>query len=149
MSCRVGVRTAALVVAVVLALAACSSGATPPSDSSFTSVIPPDLVPPAAADAVVTVTTPGVAPVTVPPDVVRRVVPFLVRRVFDPTEPLADYGLDRPSATITFAMADRTTITLVVGGRDLDQTAYYVQRVGDTEVWLVLTDSLQPLLDAR
>lgn len=78
--------------------------------------------------------------------VVERVVPFLVRRVFDAAEPLANYGLAAPRARIVFTLASGERITLLVGAQDFDKTAYYVQRVGDPRVWLVLSESIEPLL---
>ena len=150
MRTRSRVVAAVMVVVVPLLLAvACSSNGSGPAASSSGSVIPPDLVPASAADAVVTVARPGAVPVTVVPAVVHQVVPFLVRRVFDAAEPLHDYGLDAPVATVVFANGDGSTITLAIGGHDLDDSAYYVQRIGDARIWLVLADSVQPLLAAH
>lgn len=135
---------------LVLALAvACSSPAPTTSGASSPPVneVPPDLVPASAAQARVTVTVGGVDR-AVPATVVARVVPFLVRRVFDAAEPLANYGLDVPRARVVFAPASGERIILLIGAQDFDRTAYYVQRVGDTRVWLVLTSSVDPLLQA-
>jgi hypothetical protein len=130
---------------VALALVACGSSA--PRSSSDSNVIPPDLVPASFASASVTVTPTGGAPVVVAPDVVAKVVPFLVRRVFDAPEALFEYGLDAPSATVALTK-DGTTITLTIGAPVFDKSAYYVQRAGDGRVWLVLADSIAPLLTA-
>ncbi|MEY2571697.1 MAG: hypothetical protein QOE63_2047 [Acidimicrobiaceae bacterium] len=134
-----------LVVVLVLVVAACGSSG--PSSSSDPNVIPPDLVPASYVDAAVTVTLTGGQPVAVPAAVLTRVVPFLVRRVFDAPEALSEYGLDAPIASVTFADS-MDPITLTIGAQVFDQTAYYVQRVGDGRVWLVLTESIAPLLAA-
>jgi hypothetical protein len=136
----------ALVAVALLSMAAalgCGSSSAP---SAPVNEIPPELVPASAQHAVVTVTRGG-ASRTVPDDVVARVVPLLVRRVFEPTEPLTSYGLDKPAATVSFALPGGSTIELTIGGQDLDKSAYYVQRAGDGRVWLVLADSIVPLLE--
>lgn len=139
----------AVLLAAAGLLAACSSAPAGRAGSSGSSLseVPPDLVPPAAARASVTVTMGGVDR-AVPADAVARAVPLLVRRVFDAVEPLANYGLDVPRARIVFTLASGERITLLVGGQDFDKTAYYVQRVGDPRVWLVLSESIAPLLNA-
>jgi hypothetical protein len=126
-------------------LVACTSSSPPAATGS--NVVPPDIVPAAAAAAPVTVTRAGAAPVAVPAETVAAVVPMLVRRVFDPAEALADYGLDQPVATITFAVPG-APVTLTIGGQDIDHTAYYVQRSGSDQIWLVLRASIDPLLAA-
>jgi hypothetical protein len=129
---------------VLVAVAACSSSGSP---STIDNEIPPDLVPASAEQASITVTRADQT-MQVPAAVVSEVVPFLVRRVFEPTEPLSSYGLDRPVARVDLAMPDGSTITLHVGGQDFDATAYFVQRNGDGRIWLVLTKSIAPLLDS-
>ena len=128
---------------VLVALAACSASGSQPTIGNE---IPPDLVPASAEQASVTVTRAD-RTTPVPADILSHVVPFLVRRVFEPTEPLSSYGLDQPVARVDFAMPDGSTITLHVGGQDFDATAYFVQRDGDGRIWLVLTKSITPLLE--
>ncbi|MGI8662345.1 MAG: DUF4340 domain-containing protein [Acidimicrobiales bacterium] len=132
---------AVLAAIVVLVASACGGGDTvaPPS------TLPGELVPIAAATATVTVAV-GSTSSVVESAVVAKAVPLRVRRAFDAREPLASYGLDPPRATITFALGDGTTIVLDVGDDEFDQTATYVRRIGNERIWLVLDDSLRPLL---
>jgi len=136
---------AVVALAALATIVACSSSHD--SSSNAGNDVPTDLVPSSAAHATVTVTQ-GDRTASVTPDVVGHVVPFLVRRVFDATEPIESYGLDRPAALVTFVLPDGETIILSIGAQVFDKTAYYVQRSGDPRIWLVLTESITPLLSA-
>ncbi len=135
-------RLATVALLGVLVAGACGGGG---PAAGPTTTLPGDLVPASASDAQVTVAANGTTS-TVPPATVHAVLPLLVRRVFDASEPLASYGLDHPRATVTFTAADGSSTVLHVGADDFDHSAAYVQRDGDPRVWLVLTTSLQPLI---
>jgi hypothetical protein len=135
---------AALTIGVAVLLG-CSSSSRSSTTDGGNNDLPPDLVPASAVHAQVTVETAG-ASITVRPDVVAAVVPLLVRRTFDPTESPSSYGLDAPTAHIVFFLPDGEHIILYVGALVFDKTAYYVQRSGDARIWLVLTASIDPLL---
>jgi hypothetical protein len=106
----------------------------------------PALLPAASADAQGVVRTDG-GRVAAPADVVTGAFPPLVVRVFDAEEPLANYGLDDPQATIEVTVdSEAAPVLLSVGDENFDASAFYVQRAGDERVWLVLDDSIRPLL---
>lgn len=50
---------------------------------------------------------------------------------------LADYGLDRPKATVMVRLADNTTHRLNLGVSNYDQTKVYAQVDGELEVWVL------------
>jgi hypothetical protein len=132
----------AAAVALVLA-GACAGGSSAPPTT-----LPGDLVPSVASSAAVTVTAGGAGPVSVPASEVAKAFPMLVRRVFDAREPLASYGLDPPRAVVTFTLTGGTTVVLRVGDEEFDSSARYVRRDGDERIWIVLDESLDPILAA-
>lgn len=71
---------------------------------------------------------------------------FLVRRAFVPEEPLASYGLDPPAQVVPVAVPGAPDVVLQIGAPVFDGSAYYVRREGDRRVWVVLTESITPLL---
>ena len=137
-------------VLTALALVAACGGGGGSSSSLPPSTLPGQLVPSTATSASVAVTTNGqVRLATVDRDVLDHVLPLLVRRQFEPVEPLASYGFDDPRATITFTLSGGDTLVLQVGDEEFDHSASYVMRNGDTgTIWIVLNESLAPILDA-
>lgn len=129
-----------VVVAATVVAGACSGGSSAPPTT-----LPGDLVPSVASTATVTVAAGG-APVSVPESEVAKAFPMSVRRVFDAREPLASYGLDPPVAIVTFTLADGSTVVLRVGAEEFDSSARYVRREGDERIWIVLDQSLDPIL---
>jgi hypothetical protein len=60
---------------------------------------------------------------------------------------LVVFGLDEPTATVTLGLQDGTTILLTIGDRNPGLTHYYVQKEGDSRVYLVPSISIAGLLD--
>ena len=132
----------AVVVALLLALTACGGGS---DDGGAT--VPPNVVPErASAWSSITVRSNADGrEAEVPAELRRRASPLLTGRLLAAPEPLSSYGLDAPSATVTYRGAERTR-TILVGDTTFDGLAYYVQRQGDPRVFLVPADQLGPLL---
>jgi hypothetical protein len=134
----------ALAFALGLGLAACGSGG---GGTSAATTVPPNVVPePASAWTSITVTAAGGRNAHVPASMFAKASPLLTGRLFDSPEPLSSYGLDSPSATITYTGTGGHTRTVVVGRQNFDGHGYYVQRKGDPRVFLVPADQLDPLL---
>ena len=134
-----------------MCLAACSGSraAPPPTTTAAPPATSSDGVPsliagPPARYARIEVLA-GSKRVTVPPALAPGVAPLLIARDFGAPAPLADYGLDHPSATIVFA-TDGAPIDIAIGGANFDRTGLYAQRAGLPDVYLVLAGPVRPVL---
>jgi len=74
------------------------------------------------------------------------VAPLLAARTFTAPEPLPDYGLDKPVATVAYVRGGQAVTTLLVGSPDFDAAGFYVREPGGPDVYLVLSDNLRPVL---
>lgn len=63
------------------------------------------------------------------------------------TSDLAQYGLDKPGMTVTatFSGTTQVTRTLLVGGTNVGDTAWYVKQPDSPDVWLVKSTVIGPL----
>jgi hypothetical protein len=133
-------------VAVAVLVCGCGKGGGASSGSSDAPVTVPGELVPAAARTATVIAPPGGTSVSIGSDVVGKALPLLVRRVFDAREPLASYGLDPAVAELAFTSPDGSVVKLLVGAEEFDGSASYVRRDGDARIWLVLDESLAPLL---
>lgn len=60
---------------------------------------------------------------------------------------LDTFGLDEPEARVTLVLSDSTTFDFTIGMENVRQTDRYVQKEGDSAVYLVSRTSLTGLLD--
>jgi hypothetical protein len=125
---------------VVGALAACTHASAPPAQ-------PPAVVagPPSRFDAIV-VAVPGGRQAAVPSGLWAGLAPLLTARDFGPRTNLADYGLDRPEASLTYRQGAAVVATVSIGSPDFDRRGFYAMRAGDPAVDLVLSDPIRPVL---
>ena len=129
-----------IVLAVASSVAACGGGS--PKSGSATKV--PEVVPGSAWPGI-SVTTAS-ASVEVPVDARRDLAPLLATRLLDRPAPRAEYGLDHPQATLTYRGAAGQTLDVDVGQLNFDRHFVYVQRRGQSGVYLVAADTLRPVL---
>ena len=57
-------------------------------------------------------------------------------------EKLADFGLEKPSITVTVTYYDNTSVTLLIGNETPDKNGYYAYLQGKDEVVMVNADSI-------
>jgi hypothetical protein len=136
-------RRSVLATFTTLALVACGGAARQPPP-----VIADVIASPASAFTRITVTARHTAvSAVVPAALLSLAAPLLAAKTIPPAdlEPLSEYGLDDPVATITYA-APGSSIVLSVGGPDFDAHGFYVDRPGDRDVYLVLSANVRPLL---
>jgi hypothetical protein len=67
-------------------------------------------------------------------------------RALDGADP-AVFGLAEPTATVTLGLQNGTTFTLQIGDQNPGLTDYYVQKEGDSQVYLVASIYVAGLLD--
>jgi hypothetical protein len=102
----------------------------------------------ASAFDVITVTALASGRAVVAPAAVRaELAPLPSARRFVPSESLADYGLDKPVASVDYVRHGVTAHHLLVGSTDFDAHDFYVDQPGDPAVYLVLSGNLRPALD--
>jgi hypothetical protein len=99
-----------------------------------------------AFDAITVSAAAGPRRASVTPELRRGLDPLVTARVIDVPGSLADYGLDRPVAALTYFQSGRVAAVVTVGGTNFDRTGYYVQRPGDPRVFLVLAGAVGPVL---
>ena len=87
----------------------------------------------------------GARRATVPAAQAGRIAPLLIARDFGPPSSLAEYGLDHPSAAVSFATATGT-ITISIGQPNFDGTGFYAKRDDRLDVYLVLAGPIRPVL---
>jgi hypothetical protein len=83
---------------------------------------------------------------TVPAPLVAALVPLLIGRDLGSPTSVAQFGLDRPVATMTFDEPGRTPINVAVGAPNFDDTGVYMRRSDDPRVFLVLVAGLRPVV---
>lgn len=129
---------------LVLAFAACGGDG---GGAATGPVVPPNVVPERASawSSIRVRSSADGREAEVPAALRPRASPLLTGRLLSAPEPLSSYGLDSPSATVTYRGAERTR-TVLVGDPTFDGLGYYVQRLGDPRVFLVPADQLDPLL---
>ncbi|MBV8161792.1 MAG: DUF4340 domain-containing protein, partial [Acidimicrobiia bacterium] len=86
------------------------------------------------------------ASVEVPVDARQNLAPLLASRLLDRPAPLAEYGLDRPQAGLSYRASGGQTATVEVGQLNFDRHFVYVQRQGQAGVYLLPADTLRPVL---
>jgi hypothetical protein len=138
----------ALAGALVLALVGLGAVGCGGDDSPTIAAPPSPVVPGVPGDYGAITVQAGGRSARVGETVRQALVPLRTARVFDAPESLDEYGLDDPRATVRFAARGTTTpVELRVGDENFDRSGYYVLRVGDDRVWLVLDDQLDPTLE--
>jgi len=104
------------------------------------------LLPPAAFGSITATVVATGAVRVLPTGIESDVAPLLAARTFGAPEPLPDYGLDHPVAVITYVRGGAPVAVLRVGSPDFDAHGFYVSRPGDSDVYLVLSANLAPVL---
>ena len=147
-------RSAAILCVTVLSaasgvLAACSGSSTPaatteaPPATSGTGV-PALMAGPSSRYQSIEVTA-GSRRAPVAGSLADGLVPLLIARDFGPQPSLTQYGLDHPSATLTFA-ATTATVTVFIGLANFDASGFYAMRSDRPNVYLVLAGPIRPVL---
>lgn len=140
-------RGAAAAIAVVL-LTACGSGTHSPPTSPPPATAPsgePSLtIGPPSAYTRITIAASG-READVPSSLRSGLAPLLMARDFGP-QPLAQYGLDHPQASIEYQSGGRVSATVRIGATDFDRRGFYALLDGDRRVFLVLSDPVRPVL---
>ena len=135
-----GRRCVPVVLGLVLVLGACGGG----SSSSKSATRVPEVVPGSNWPGI-TVTTANQS-VEVPVDARQNLTPLLATRLFDRPAPLPEYGLDHPQAALTYRGPAGQALDVEVGQLNFDRHFLYVQRRGESGVYLVPADTLRPVL---
>jgi hypothetical protein len=130
---------ACAVVALILAIGACSGSSRSGSDAKVPEVVSGSNWP---GISVATATASANVATTARKDLA----PLLATRVFDRPAPLTEYGLDHPQATLTYRGAAGRTIDVDIGQLNFDRHFVYAQRRGQASVYLVPADTLRPVL---
>ena len=138
-----GAATAAVVVALTMVAGACGGGSArraSPSDR------PRRIVPGPATDFVRIIVTAGGRSAEVPAEQRAELVPLLAAKTFDDPEPLATYGLDHPEAVLLYERGVGGAAVVQLGDANFDHHGVYARRPDDRVVFLVLADTLRPVL---
>jgi len=108
---------------------------------------PPPVVAGAPASYVsITISTIDGTPVPIPPDQRTSVAPLLAARTFTQPADLSVYGLDRPTARLTYTDAAGASTVVSLGGTTFDAHGIYAQQQGSSVVSVVLADEIRPVL---
>ena len=144
------VASAAVLASAALLLAACGGGTSTPAT---TTEAPPATS--AAGVAALTAGPPsryrtievaaGSRRAAVPASLADGLAPLLIARDFGPQASLADYGLDHPSAIVTYESA-AGAFTVSVGQPNFDRSGFYAMRSDHPSVYLVLAGPVKPVL---
>ena len=82
----------------------------------------------------------------VPAELQKALAPLLVTRVLPTTRNLAQYGLDQPRATLTYAPRVGPSFEVLVGALNFDRHFLYARRPQSQLVFLLPADTLRPVL---
>jgi hypothetical protein len=144
-----------VIALTTLSLVGCSNQST----SSGSTTTPP-VTPPATSDQGVAAlvagppslyqrieVSAGVQHAVVPANLVTQLAPLLIARDLGPAASLAEFGLDRVTATLTYIPVTATAPTVIsIGNPDFDHHGFYATRSGNPRVYLVLSDGVRPAL---
>jgi hypothetical protein len=131
--------TRGLAAAGILLLAAC--GGSPGSSTGVPAVVAGS----ASTWTAVTVSVEG-RTVDVSPEARSNLTPLLATRALGRPAALAEYGLDRPQAELTYRGRSGSTAVVQIGNVNFDRHFLYAQRRGRATVYLVPADTLRPAL---
>jgi hypothetical protein len=84
--------------------------------------------------------------VDVSPEARSNLTPLLATRALGRPAALAEYGLDRPQAELTYRGRSGSTVVVQIGNVNFDRHFLYAQRRGNATVYLVPADTLRPAL---
>jgi hypothetical protein len=107
---------------------------------------PPVVAGPPGSYVSITISATGGTPVPIPPDQRTRVAPLLAARTFTQPGDLSVYGLDRPTARLTYTDAAGASTVVALGGTTFDAHGVYAQQQGSSVVSVVLADNLRSVL---
>ena len=106
----------------------------------------PVVAGPPASYVSITISGSDGTPVPVPPDRRTSVAPLLAARTFTQPGDLSVYGLDRPTARLTYIDATGASTVVSLGGTTFDAHGVYAQQQGSSVVSVVLADDVRSVL---
>jgi hypothetical protein len=139
-------RVLAVFVVGALLLAGCSGGAAKPPAASGGGGGVRRIVSGPASDFLRIIVTAHGRSAVVPPGLRPTLIPLLAARTFTRPDPLATYGLDTPQAVLLYERGIGGAAVVQIGAANFDRHGIYARRPADQVVFLVLADTLRPVL---
>ena len=132
-------RRGAALALCLLALTGCARRSTSPPGLRQLAAGPPSTYTSIRVSA-------GARTADVPAELQKALAPLLVTRVLPTTRNLAQYGLDQPRATLTYAPRVGPSFEVLVGALNFDRHFLYARRPQSQLVFLLPADTLRPVL---